>query len=88
MLFQPHDEKKKPVNFSTAPMKSAYVPQATIAEDPFPILLCDISKIDAELMTWEDHEYSDYRVHNAIYDIEGLAEKDVFGTVHHWPPAK
>ena len=69
-------------------MKSAYVPQATIAEDPFPILFCDISKIDAELMTWEDHEYSDYRVHNAIYDIQGLAEKDVFGTVHHWPPAK
>jgi len=72
-------------SFSSPPVKNAYVPQAKLAGDPFPILFCDVSKIDPELMSWEDPNHPDYKIHNTIYAC-GLENKQVFSTIHHWPP--
>jgi len=73
------------VKFSSPPIKNAYVPQLKLPSDPFPILLCNIEKIDPALLTWQDPEHPDHKIHNIIYDIPGLADKPVFSTVHHWP---
>lgn len=78
--------KDSPIPFSATPVKNAYIPQVHLPGDPFPVLFCDISDIDPELLSWKDPDHPDYKSHNAIYDVLGLSEKPLFSTVHHWPP--
>jgi hypothetical protein len=63
----------------------AYVPQVRLASDPFPVLLCDVSGIDHELIGWEDPDQS-YEKHSAIYDLPGLKDESIFSVIQHWPP--
>lgn len=65
-----------------------YIPEAHVAGDPYPVLLCDISKdlVGHELISWNDpHQVSDGE-HNAIYDLPVLAGTEVFSKVRHWKP--
>jgi hypothetical protein len=62
----------------------AYVPQVKIAQASFPLLVCDVSKLDPELLGWND-PYLGIDAHNLILDVPGLAEKPIFSKVHHWP---
>jgi hypothetical protein len=65
----------------------AYVPQVRLASDPFPVLLCDVSGIDHELVGWEDPD-EPYEKHSAIYDLAGLERESVFSVIQHWAPSK
>jgi len=65
-----------------------YIPQIKMDGALFPCLLCDVSKIDQELIGWEDTMDVEKKSHNAIYDIPGLAERDesLFSIVKQWTP--
>lgn len=68
-----------------------YVPQARLACDPFPVLLCDVSRIERELVGWNDPNEINEMEHNAIYDLDTFEEADqanLFSTVMHWPVHK
>jgi hypothetical protein len=83
--FQSHGKAGGVKNFNTE--LGAYIPSTKLVKDIFPILFCDISNIDEELIPWVDPEKS-YDYHNAIFDIPELEDKPVFSTIHHWPPPK
>ena len=73
-----------PLGFSDVKEIFAYVPQVKTAEGSFPLLVCDVSKLDPELLGWND-PFLGIDAHNVLWDIPGLAEKPIFSTVHHWP---
>jgi len=70
----------------------AYIPQHKIAGALFPTLLCDVTKISEELISWEDPSDPTKKSHTAIYDAPGLIkEKDsdkMFTFVKYWQPKK
>mmetsp|Transcript_17239 Transcript_17239/g.23946 ORF Transcript_17239/g.23946 Transcript_17239/m.23946 type:complete len:578 (-) Transcript_17239:207-1940(-) len=61
----------------------AYVPQVKKGGFNYPLLACDTSKIDTELLGWQDPDGS-YDEHNLIFDFPEL-EADNFSTIKHWP---
>lgn len=85
LSLQQHTTEPKGETFSEIPSICAYVPQVIIPGHLFPVLLCDISDIDPELIGWEDPKYS-YQEHSAIYDLKCLENKEVFSVIRHWPP--
>ena len=60
------------------------MPQVRMAESTFPLLICDVSKLDPEVLGWND-PYLGIDYHCVLQDIPGLERKQVFSTVHHWP---
>ena len=62
----------------------AYVPQVKIAQGSFPLLVCDVSNLDSELLGWND-PYLGIDAHNVLLDLPGLVGKPIFSQVYHWP---
>ena len=64
---------------------SAFIPQISLPQFEYPLLACDISEIDQNLIGWEDSA-NGMDAHNLIYDVPGLAEtKDpLFSLVKQW----
>lgn len=73
--------------FSKIPSIYAYVPQAIVAGHLFPVLLCDVSDVNPEVIGWEDPQHS-YEFHSAIYDLPELSKRDVFSIIHQWHPSE
>jgi hypothetical protein len=65
---------------------SGYIPSIILDTEPFPILVCNVQHLPAKIMSWSDPVNPDYRLHCALNDIPGLADKPIFSTVHYWPP--
>ena len=63
----------------------AYVPQISLPQFEYPLLACDISEIDQNLIGWEDSA-NGMNAHNLIYDIPGLADakEPPFSLVKQW----
>jgi hypothetical protein len=83
---RPTTEWTSPIKFSRDNDCSGYIPSATIETEPFPVLFCDVRDLPSRMMSWTDPRHPDYRVHCALTDLPGLAEKPIFSTVHYWPP--
>lgn len=64
---------------------SAFIPQISLPQFEYPLLACDISEIDQNLIGWEDSA-NGMDVHNLIHDVPGLADtKDpLFSLVKQW----
>ena len=61
------------VKFSDATEIYAYVPQIKIGGYAYPLLLCDVDKIDDGYVGWND-PYKGYDPHNMIFDVPKVAE--------------
>ena len=89
VFFRPEintKEWKSRRNFCEVADASAYIPQASLDTEPFPILFCDVSEIPRELFSWVDPRDPTYESHCALYDVPALADKPVFSQVHFFPP--
>lgn len=75
------------LEFSDVKEIFAYIPQVKIVQGSFPLLVCDVSKLDLELLGWND-PYLGIDAHCVLLDIPGLIEKPIFSKVHHWPRPK
>ena len=58
----------------------AYIPSVMKNGFQFPILLCDVSGIDEELISWD----CDYKLFNVIYDVPESHRATSFSTVKDW----
>jgi len=74
-FLQSFPKPRPSVTFSEVDDIFGYVPQAMVSGALFPTLLCDISKIDQELVGWDDPDDPTKDSHNAIFDLPGLVEK-------------
>jgi len=91
--FKPvYDQPAKAIDqkFSEVAAICAYVPMKHDSDFIYPLLLCDISDIDVELIGWEDARLG-YDVHNLSNDVVNDESKDAkeakcFSIVRHWPP--
>ncbi len=75
--FQPRGDPTD-VGFSEVEEKLGYgifafIPQISLPQFEYPLLLCDVSKIDQNRIGWED-TVNGMDAHNLIYDIPGLAD--------------
>ena len=61
------------MTFSNATEIYAYVPQIKIGGYAYPILLCDVDRIDDGYVGWND-PYKGYDHHNMIFDVPKVAE--------------
>jgi len=63
----------------------AFVPQISLPQFEYPLLACDISKIDQNLIGWDD-TVNGMNTHNLIYDIPGLMDtkEPMFSLVKQW----
>lgn len=86
--IDPKNEFRSPREFCSVADASAYIPEASLDTEPFPVLFCDASKIPRELFSWVDPADPSYRTHCALYDVPGLADKPVFSTIHFYPPRR
>ena len=62
------------------------MPEVRVPFDPFPILLCDVGRMNLELIEWEDPDDMSYESHTVTKDMPGLEDKHIFSTVYHWSP--
>ena len=62
----------------------AYIPQVKVSGALYPVLFCDVSEIDHELIGWEDPEDKKKSAHNAIFDVPGLSESGAFSVIKQW----
>lgn len=60
------------------------MPQVHISGALFNTLICDVSDVDPNIVGWDDPSDFEKVSHNAIHDVPGLAEMDVWSTVTHW----
>jgi hypothetical protein len=67
-----------------------YIPQVVV-EGGFahPLIACDISKVDKDLIGWNDH-LQGFEKHNLVSDVRSILKgreptKPVFSIVKHWP---
>ncbi|GKY91514.1 hypothetical protein MPSEU_000123600 [Mayamaea pseudoterrestris] len=80
------------INFSDVPSISTYVPQIESKIYSYPLLACNVDKIDMELLDWTDpdrpHSFYDLSKDAKIL-IQGMdvSANTVFSQVAHWPPA-
>jgi hypothetical protein len=88
-VYQP---RGKPTNYGFSQVSEklgygifAYVPQIALPQFQYPMIACDVSEIDQNLIGWEDTVHG-MDAHNLIYDIPELAEsKDpLFSLVKEW----
>jgi hypothetical protein len=89
LFAQPRVTKQKKETFSEMKDLVAYIPQTRVAGSLYPLLFCNVSDLNYDLIGWEDHEDPLKDSHNVIYDIEGLANSSVdqslFSIVKWWP---
>lgn len=64
---------------------SAYIPQISLPKFEYPLLACDISTIEQNLIGWED-TVNGMDAHNLIYDIPRLMDtkEPLFSLVKQW----
>jgi hypothetical protein len=88
IYWRPFHRKQwmSPKPFSSIENESGYIPSATIAEEMYPVLFCNVSALPPSMMPWVDPEHTDYKPQSAIYDIPGLEKRSCFSTVHYWAP--
>lgn len=82
-------------SFSQVKDITLYVPAVAVPEIPFPLIVCDISKLDLRYLGWEIPN-GDYSSFNLIHDIEPYVKEmegvvdvmpnKIFSTVTHWSP--
>mmetsp|Transcript_40019 Transcript_40019/g.93951 ORF Transcript_40019/g.93951 Transcript_40019/m.93951 type:complete len:713 (+) Transcript_40019:964-3102(+) len=87
-----HRTRVQNIDFSdkNAPSSlSLYIPQVVDCRLPYPVLACDICKIQAGFIEWKDPNDESYDTHNLVndmrdlgYDIDG--EKTLFSIVKQW----
>lgn len=67
----------------------AYIPQVRVKGFSFPMLACDISAIDENLIGWRD-ELGGYDVHNLIHDVYAITRSKplhpIFSIVKQFDP--
>lgn len=88
--YTPSGEDQR-INFSDVPSISSYVPQVESVVFSYPLLACNVDKVDKELLDWTDPD----RPHS-FYDLTKDADvllrgtdvsaKTVFSQISHWPP--
>jgi len=61
----------------------AYVPEIKKGGFTYPLLICDMSQTDTELLGWQDPDGS-FDEHNLIFDFPEL-EPGNFSTIKYWP---
>jgi len=89
---KPHQTKQRfsKLKFSDVYEIHGYVPQIPLYGFPFPLLICDTSDIDAELIGWKDPRNS-HKFHNVIFDVPSLTQNKMdklFSVVKCWPMDK
>jgi hypothetical protein len=79
------------INFSKVPTISAYIPQVQSTVFSYPLLACNIDRIDSDLLDWTDPDRP-FSFYDLTKDAEVLlrgtdvSSKNVFSQVVHWPP--
>ena len=74
-------------------MIEGYIPQVESPAYIYPLLACDISSIDENLLSWTDpdHSFDIYRLDHDMRTILGKEESSdinfchLFSSVRHWP---
>jgi len=67
----------------------AFIPQVRVKGVSFPMLTCDISAIDEDLLGWRD-QIRGYDVHNLIHDVYAITRSKplhpIFSIVKQFDP--
>lgn len=79
------------INFSDVPSINSYVPEVTSPVFSYPLLACNIDRIDSSLLEWTDpdrpHAYYDLtKDAQVLLHGQDMSSKVVFSQVAHWPP--
>ncbi len=64
-----------------------YVPQVKLGGFQYPILLCDVSELKANLIGWNKKD-GDYESFNIIYSVPENVRKSCFNVVKSWLPSE
>ncbi len=72
------------MRFSDVPEIYGYVPALKVSGLQYPLLLCDVSQIDKELISWS----CDYNHYTVINDVPEEHREDCFSTVKNWKTAE
>jgi hypothetical protein len=81
------------INFSKVQTISAYIPQVKSKVFSYPLLACNIDRIDTDLLDWTDPDRP-FSFYDLTKDAEVLlrgtdvSSKNVFSQVVHWPPTE
>ena len=79
------------INFSKVPTISSYIPQVHSKVFSYPLLACNIDRIDCDLLDWTDPDRP-FAFYDLTKDAEVLlrgtdvSSKQVFSPVAHRPP--
>ncbi|KAI2513792.1 Calcium-activated chloride channel [Fragilaria crotonensis] len=90
LIFRPYRPtgKASSQRFSETTGRYGYVPRIKSPRFQYPLLACNISAIDPELVDWSDPSSSfPFDEHNLIYDVPGISsrcDKQVFSVVKSW----
>lgn len=82
------------INFSDVPSINTYVPQIDSSVYSYPLLACNIDKIDKSLLEWTDPDRPDFVFYDLTKDAEVLlrgmdvGKKVVFSQIAHYPPKR
>jgi hypothetical protein len=87
------DGEDQGINFSSVKHRHevhGYIPQVAEKDFPHPMVACDLSDIDEDLLGWKDH-FHGFEAHNLVNDVRSILggkdpTKPVFSIVKHWKP--
>ena len=91
ILHQP-DGMDQGISFMSAKHREelhGYIPQASVPGFVFPLLACDISGIDEDLIGWKD-KANGYGPHSLVEDVQRITGTQIlhpiFSIVQQWNP--
>ena len=90
LIFRPYQPtgKSSSQRFSQTTERYGYVPRIKSPSFQYPLLACNISAIDPELVDWSDPSSSfPFDEHNLIFDVPDISEgsdKQVFSVIKSW----
>jgi len=92
--YEPDGEDQR-INFSSVKHRHevhGYVPQVRDNAFPHPLLACDISNLDTDLIGWFDNQHG-FDMHNLVDDARHILGSaplppHAFSIVHYWAPSQ